>query len=93
VDVSEDFIALENPQVGKGGTWKPQDCEAWQKVAIIIPYRNREKPLNKFLRRIHPMLRRQKVHYRIILAEQVKTSGITMLVFESIFCLKCSLNF
>jgi hypothetical protein len=28
-----------HPEVGMGGCWKPKECSAQQRVAIIIPYR------------------------------------------------------
>ena len=54
-----------------GGCWEPKDCKPRQKVAIIIPYKNREEHLRALLYRLHPMLHRQKTSYCIIVAEQV----------------------
>ncbi|XP_005097468.1 beta-1,4-galactosyltransferase 3 [Aplysia californica] len=70
---TEELIQSENPAVKKGGAWAPTNCQPWQRVAIIIPYRDRVNSLLIFLRRIHRMLQAQKIHYRIILAEQAGT--------------------
>ncbi|CAG5121323.1 unnamed protein product [Candidula unifasciata] len=67
---TEEEIIAANPQVHKGGAWAPSDCQSWQKVAIIVPYRNRLQPLRLLLRRLHPMLQRQKLDYRIFIVEQ-----------------------
>ncbi|XP_071101720.1 beta-1,4-galactosyltransferase 3-like isoform X1 [Haliotis cracherodii] len=65
----EDIVA-RNPTVQKGGWWKPEGCSSWQKVAIIIPYRDRWQHLKKLLHRLHPMLRRQQIHYQVFVIEQ-----------------------
>lgn len=63
-------IELENAIIETGGKWSPSNCEAWQRVAIIVPYRDRYEHLLLLLSRLHPMLRRQKVNYRIFVIEQ-----------------------
>ena len=63
-------VASLNPHVELGGKWAPSDCEPWQKVMIIIPYRDRDYHLRLLLNRIHPMLQRQKIAYQIFLAVQ-----------------------
>lgn len=56
--------------VQNGGWWQPKLCLAKRKVAIIIPYKDREEHLAIFLRHLHPILQRQKLHYRIFAVEQ-----------------------
>ncbi|KAJ7353783.1 hypothetical protein OS493_032368 [Desmophyllum pertusum] len=56
--------------VNKGGSWKPTECKARVKMALIIPYRNRYEQLSIFVRHMHPMLKRQNVDYRILVIEQ-----------------------
>ncbi|KAL5005739.1 hypothetical protein ScPMuIL_016897 [Solemya velum] len=64
-------VTLEkNPEVKVGGHWKPQGCVSWQKVAIVIPYRDRDQHLKILLSHLHPMLNRQKIEYRIFVIEQ-----------------------
>jgi hypothetical protein len=29
----------KHPEVGMGGWWKPKECSAQQRVAIIVPFR------------------------------------------------------
>ena len=40
---SEQSIVTANPEVQQGGQWSPKDCQAWQRIAIIIPYRYKLK--------------------------------------------------
>ena len=65
-------VAMRHPEVQKGGKWRPQTgCEPWQKVAILITYRDRYRHLKLILDRLHEMLPRQMVDYQIFLIEQV----------------------
>ncbi len=41
------------------------------KVAILIPYRNRNPELKALLHHLHPFLRRQEISYGIYVVEQV----------------------
>ena len=50
--------------------WEPDDCEPTSTVAVIVPFRNRESFLPRFLARYHSLLRRQKLRYRIFVVEQ-----------------------
>ena len=63
---------LENRGLGlaKGGCFKPKNCRSQQKVAIIIPYKDREENLLTMLFYLHPMLQRQEIHYCIFVVEQ-----------------------
>lgn len=63
-------IEAANTDVEIGGKWEPKDCEPWQRVAIIVPYRDRAYHLRLFLNRMHQMLKRQKIAYQIIVSEQ-----------------------
>ena len=69
-DLSE-LEALAASSTSAGGEWQPSNCIANQKVAIIIPYRDREQHFRIFMRHMIPILRRQLVYYRIFLVEQV----------------------
>ena len=66
-----DEIEQLNSVVIQGGRWHPPDCIAWQKVALIIPYRQRFDHLLQMIHRLHPLLRKQKVSYQIFVVEQV----------------------
>ena len=54
----------------EGGCWEPEDCFSTTKTAIIVPYKDRETHLKRLLYYLHPFLRRQKISYCIIVAEQ-----------------------
>ncbi|XP_040200053.1 beta-1,4-galactosyltransferase 1-like [Rana temporaria] len=64
----------ENPNVQFGGKAKPQLCKALQKVAIIIPYRNREPHLKTWLHYMHPFLQKQQGEYGVYVVEQIEKS-------------------
>ncbi|XP_015904124.1 beta-1,4-N-acetylgalactosaminyltransferase bre-4-like [Parasteatoda tepidariorum] len=54
-----------------GGRFKPDDCRAKEKIAIIVPFRDREQHLRIFLHNLHPLLQRQKLDYGIYIVEQM----------------------
>ncbi|XP_029313818.1 beta-1,4-galactosyltransferase 1-like [Cottoperca gobio] len=54
----------------EGGRYKPPDCVAKQKVAIIIAFRNRHEHLNHWLHYLHPILMRQQLDYRVYIINQ-----------------------
>eukprot|EP00794_Sanderia_malayensis_P013974 gene13974-15431_t len=56
--------------VNIGGAWSPNDCIAEYKLALIIPFRDRDEHLKIFLRHIHPILQRQRLTYQIFVVEQ-----------------------
>jgi len=59
-----------------GGRYKPAECQARNKVAIIIPYDGRNKSLHDdqsisiFMNHLHPFLQRQQLEYAIFVVEQ-----------------------
>ncbi|XP_060082044.1 beta-1,4-N-acetylgalactosaminyltransferase bre-4-like [Ylistrum balloti] len=53
-----------------GGCYTPLECQSDHRVAVIIPYRNRQQQLKTFLYNIHPILQRQQIHYGIYVIEQ-----------------------
>jgi len=55
----------------KGGEWKPATCTARYRMAVIIPFRDRDSHLKALLRHLIPILRRQLIHFRIFVVEQV----------------------
>ncbi|NP_001084588.1 uncharacterized protein LOC414540 [Xenopus laevis] len=64
----------KNPLVIKGGEYKPPNCEARHRTAVIIPHRNRETHLRHLLYYLHPFLQRQQLHYRIYIIHQAGNS-------------------
>lgn len=65
IDLEKNFTWLN-----MGGEWKPVDCIAKNKIAIIIPFKNRDEHLLLFLQHMHPFLKRQLLDYRIFVVEQ-----------------------
>ncbi|XP_052811815.1 beta-1,4-N-acetylgalactosaminyltransferase bre-4-like [Mya arenaria] len=68
--------ALKSPpppalqDVSPGGTWSPKNCVATQRIAIIIPFRDRQKHLDILAYYLVPVLKRQEVAFRIFVVEQ-----------------------
>ncbi|XP_062864322.1 beta-1,4-galactosyltransferase 1 [Trichomycterus rosablanca] len=73
VDFS-DPVKLEklekDPQLSLGGRHTPSKCVSQQKVAIIIPFRNREHHLKYWLFYMHPLLQKQQLDYGVYVIEQ-----------------------
>lgn len=53
-----------------GGYYKPADCMPNDRVAIVIPYRDRVTHLAIFLKNIHPFLMKQQANYGVFIVEQ-----------------------
>ncbi|KAI4891844.1 hypothetical protein NFI96_029010 [Prochilodus magdalenae] len=68
--VSLEQVRNENPVLQEGGRYKPKDCIALQKVAIIIPFRNRDEHLKFWLYYLHPILQRQQLDYGVYIINQ-----------------------
>lgn len=60
-----------NMSIQHGGHWFPWNCTARYRVAIIIPYRDRDMQLRIFLNFMHPFLQKQQLDYQIFLIEPV----------------------
>lgn len=54
-----------------GGHFIPTICKARQKVALIIPYRDRDMHLRIFINHMIPILKRQQRDFKIYVVEQV----------------------
>ncbi|XP_061182787.1 beta-1,4-N-acetylgalactosaminyltransferase bre-4-like [Saccostrea echinata] len=53
-----------------GGHWIPTECKPTRRVAIIIPYRDREEHLCILLKNLIPILMAQQTEFRIFVIEQ-----------------------
>ncbi|XP_051869873.1 beta-1,4-galactosyltransferase 4 isoform X1 [Pristis pectinata] len=62
-------VQENNPKVQKG-MYAPQECHPLQRVAVLIPYRNRERHLLYLLEHLHPLLQRQLLDYGIYVINQ-----------------------
>ena len=69
--LSVDSVERWHPDVRLGGRWSPVNCIAWQKIAIIISYKDRYEQLVLLLNRLHTILQRQMMYYQIFVIEQV----------------------
>ncbi|KAI3413769.1 hypothetical protein GPALN_011250 [Globodera pallida] len=58
------------PRVRTGGHNWPDKCTARHRVAIIVPYRDRETHLRIFLHNLHFLLTKQQLDYAIFVVEQ-----------------------
>jgi len=58
----------------QGGSWRPGNCTARHRIAVIVPYRDRERHLNIFVRYMHPFLQRQMLDYTVYVVQQVTFS-------------------
>ncbi|XP_063415976.1 beta-1,4-galactosyltransferase 6-like [Mytilus trossulus] len=54
----------------KDGHYRPQNCTAVQKVAIVVPYRDRQKQLQVFLNNVIPRIHQQQLEFVIYVIEQ-----------------------
>ena len=59
------------PMLQDGGRYQPPDCEARHRVALIIPFRDRDIHLKIFLNNIHAFLMRQQLDYGIFVIDLV----------------------
>lgn len=72
LDAIPDFRHENFHDIEPGGQWKPSSCVAKQRVAVIIPYRAREKHLRSLLYHLIPVLKKQQTDFQIFVVEQVK---------------------
>jgi len=72
---SPSFEELEKlfPMLELGGHYRPQECQPRDRVAIIVPFRNRIQHLPTFLYNLHPLLQLQQLDYGIFVIEQTGT--------------------
>ncbi|VDK84005.1 unnamed protein product [Onchocerca ochengi] len=59
-----------NPYLEPGGHGKPKNCLSRHRVAIIVPYRDRESHLRILLHNLHSLLTKQQLDYAIFIIEQ-----------------------
>ncbi|CAH0720434.1 unnamed protein product, partial [Brenthis ino] len=69
-EVELDWVEKKYPEVRRGGFYSPPNCTARHKVAIIVPYRDRQQHLAIFLNHMHPFLMKQQIEYGIFIIEQ-----------------------
>ncbi|XP_063625649.1 beta-1,4-N-acetylgalactosaminyltransferase bre-4-like [Cydia splendana] len=72
-DIDLDVVAKRYPEVRKGGWYIPSNVTKWHKVAIIVPYRDRQKHMGIFIKYMHSFLMKQQIEYGIFIIEQAGT--------------------
>ncbi|PIO57003.1 N-acetyllactosaminide 3-alpha-galactosyltransferase, partial [Teladorsagia circumcincta] len=67
------FSSLEKlyPHLERGGHGQPKECRSRHRVAVIVPYRDRESHLRIMLHNLHSFLTKQQLDYAIIVVEQI----------------------
>ncbi|XP_064613784.1 beta-1,4-N-acetylgalactosaminyltransferase bre-4-like isoform X1 [Liolophura sinensis] len=63
-------VIKQHPDLEFGGMWQPPNCVARHRVAIIIPYRDREQHLVTLLSHLLPILKRQELNFHVFVTEQ-----------------------
>ncbi|XP_046335978.1 beta-1,4-N-acetylgalactosaminyltransferase bre-4-like isoform X1 [Haliotis rufescens] len=63
-------LEMRYTELKPGGRFNPAGCTSRHRVAIIVPYRDRESHLKVLLNNLHPMLQRQQLDYGIYVVEQ-----------------------
>ncbi|XP_046353912.1 beta-1,4-N-acetylgalactosaminyltransferase bre-4-like [Haliotis rufescens] len=72
------------PELQAGGRYKPPDCKSRHRVAIIVPYRNREDQLKILLNNLHPVLERQQLDYAIYITEMAMPTTFNRAILMNI---------
>lgn len=70
IEHTMDQLELLFDNLEPGGHYRPTNCRARNRVALIIPYRDRASQLTAFLYHMHPFLQKQQLEYGIIVVEQ-----------------------
>ncbi|KAH9514669.1 Zinc finger protein containing five transmembrane domains [Bulinus truncatus] len=73
-DVTKDQLEELYPEMEAGGRLRPPDCVPRQRLAIILPYRNRYPHLHITLQNLIPMLKRQQADITFFVVEQAPPS-------------------
>jgi len=56
--------------ISNGGRYKPSGCRARDRVAVVVPFRDRKQHLPILLKNLHPFLMKQQIDYGIFIVEQ-----------------------
>uniref|UniRef100_A0A0B7ALJ2 Galactosyltransferase N-terminal domain-containing protein n=1 Tax=Arion vulgaris TaxID=1028688 RepID=A0A0B7ALJ2_9EUPU len=63
-------LTVYYPDFETGGRMRPKDCSPRQRLAIIVPYRNRYSHLHIMMNNLIPMLMRQQLDFTFFVIEQ-----------------------
>ena len=73
LDEPLDLVEEDLKWLGKlplGGSFSPTGCIPTTRVAILLPFRDREAHLATFLRKMHPFLQTQGIQYTLVVLNQ-----------------------
>uniref|UniRef100_A0A914XRV4 Beta-1,4-N-acetylgalactosaminyltransferase n=1 Tax=Plectus sambesii TaxID=2011161 RepID=A0A914XRV4_9BILA len=68
--ILETHLTASHSDMLAGEMWKQVERRPFQNVAIIIPFRDRDEHLYKLLFLLLPLLKKQNLSFRVIVAEQ-----------------------
>lgn len=75
-DISEETLEAVETRfmtvLQNGGYFKPKECRARDRVAVLVTCRGREKQLPIFLKNIHSLMMRQQLEYQIFVIFQTR---------------------
>ena len=84
-DSSLSFASLPAEYLTKGGHYKPTGCIPRQRLAVIVPYRERARHLTVFLSYMHHFLQCQGLEYVIYIVEMVSLGFSEPLLLKQYF--------
>lgn len=97
IDIDIDYESLESIEqrfynrLQPGGHFKPMECKQMNnRVAIVVPYRDRATHLSIFLKNIHPFLIKQQADYGIFVVEQFGVDAFNRAALMNIGFLEAS---
>lgn len=68
--LNEGHVIRMHKNLKPGGSWRPTTCRPRYKVAIIVPFRDRQSHLTRLIDFLVPILQRQLLDFRFIVTEQ-----------------------
>lgn len=68
--LKESDVIKMHQDLKPGGEWKPDGCQSKYKVAIVVPFRDRQSHLTRLIDFLVPILKRQLLDFRFIVTEQ-----------------------
>lgn len=81
-----DWLKIESKYtMVSNGSHHPENCSARHKVAILVPFRDRESHLRIFLNHMHAFLMKQQLEYAIYVVELVGLIGLMFMNYNTTF--------
>ncbi|CAI4230194.1 unnamed protein product [Auanema sp. JU1783] len=68
---SMESLRLLYPYLQSGGHGQPKNCTSNHRVAVVVPFRDREDHLRILLHNLHSLLTKQQLDYTILVVEQI----------------------